>query len=581
MAQEELKGPEGSAGAQRVSLDSYGSCVRHNSDGLQRRLDNRQIQLIAIGGTIGTGLFVTIGGGLAKGGPASLLIAYTLYACVVALVNNSIAEMSTYMPVSGGFIRLAGVWVDEALGFMVGWNYFLYEALLIPFEITALNLVLSFWNEKVTEPGPTAGICAAIIVAYGLMNVAAVGVFGEAEFWLSGGKVLLIFILFLFTFITMVGGNPAHDAYGFRHFSNPGAFATYMTTGDTGRMEGFMGALATATFTVVGPDYISMIAAEAKHPSLYIKSAFKTVYLRFGLFFVGAALTCGIVVPYNDPTLVKIYIDGTASGGTAAASPWVMAMENLGIQGLPHLVNALLFTTIFSAGNTYTYCATRSLYSLAMDGRAPAVFRKTTKNGVPIWCFAFTMIFPMLSFLQCGSGSAKVLNWLLALITGGGVINYLVMSITFLNFHRACKVQNFDRPATIVVLTYGWSAFRPTFSVGDFFSNYTMQIVAPILFIFWKVIKRTKYVRPEVLDLQWDRPIIEAYEDHLMTREPPNTFWREMLQMVGIGRNKVIKGEKAYPKTILFDELSEAEFKGYMNTRCAGKGRQLREKFHY
>lgn len=167
MAQEELKGPEGSAGAQRVSLDSYGSSVRHNSDGLQRRLDNRQIQLIAIGGTIGTGLFVTIGGGLAKGGPASLLIAYTLYACVVALVNNSIAEMSTYMPVSGGFIRLAGVWVDEALGFMVGWNYFLYEALLIPFEITALNLVLSFWNEKVTEPGPTAGICAAIIIAYG------------------------------------------------------------------------------------------------------------------------------------------------------------------------------------------------------------------------------------------------------------------------------------------------------------------------------------------------------------------------------------------------------------------------------
>ncbi|KAI8185213.1 General amino acid permease AGP2 [Colletotrichum sp. SAR 10_65] len=564
MAQEELKGPEGSAGAQRVSLDSYGSSVRHNSDGLQRRLDNRQIQLIAIGGTIGTGLFVTIGGGLAKGGPASLLIAYTLYACVVALVNNSIAEMSTYMPVSGGFIRLAGVWVDEALGFMVGWNYFLYEALLIPFEITALNLVLSFWNEKVTEPGPTAGICAAIIIAYGLMNVAAVGVFGEAEFWLSGGKVLLIFILFLFTFITMVGGNPAHDAYGFRHFSNPGAFATYMTTGDTGRMEGFMGALATATFTVVGPDYISMIAAEAKHPSLYIKSAFKTVYLRFGLFFVGAALTCGIVVRYDDPTLVKIYIDGTSSGGTAAASPWVMAMENLGIQGLPHLVNALLFTTIFSAGNTYTYCATRSLYSLAMDGRAPAVFRKTTKNGVPIWCFAFTMIFPMLSFLQCGSGSAKVLNWLLALITGGGVINYLVMSITFLNFHRACKVQNFDRRRlpyygwfqpygawialilqTIVVLTYGWSAFRPTFSVGDFFSNYTMQIVAPILFIFWKVIKRTKYVRPEVLDLQWDRPIIEAYEDHLMTREPPNTFWREMLQMVGIGRNKVIKGEKA------------------------------------
>ncbi|KAK6225572.1 amino acid permease [Colletotrichum tabaci] len=564
MSGPELKGPAEAVPGERVSLDSYGSSVRHNSDGLQRRLDNRQIQLIAIGGTIGTGLFVTIGEGLVKGGPGSLLLAYTLYACVVALVNNSIAEMSTYMPVSGGFIRLAGVWVDDALGFMVGWNYFLYEALLIPFEITALNLVCSFWNEKITEPGPTAGFCIAIILAYGLLNVVAVGIFGEAEFWLSGGKVLLIFILFFFTFITMVGGNPQHDAYGFRYWKNPGAFSQYLTQGDTGRMEGFMGALATATFTIVGPDYISMIAAEAKHPSLYIKSAFKTVYLRFGIFFVGAALTCGIVLPHNDPILEKIYLGGGEGGGTAAASPWVMAMENMKIQGLPHLVNALLFTTIFSAGNTYTYCATRSLYSLALDGRAPALLRKTTKNGVPIYCFAVTMIFPMLSFLQCGSGSATVLSWLLALITGGGVINYIVMSITFINYHRACKAQGIDRRTmpyygyfqpygayialvlqTIVILTYGWSAFRPEFDVGSFFSNYTMQIVAPLLFIFWKVFKRTHYIKPEDVDLTWDRPIIEAYEQHAVVQDPPVTFWREMLQMIGIGRNKVIKGEKA------------------------------------
>lgn len=138
-----------------------------NSDGLQRRLDNRQIQLIAIGGTIGTGLFVSIGAGLAKGGAGSLLVCTFLYSCVMALVNNSIAEMNTYMPVSGGFIRLAGAWVDDALGFMVGWNYFFYEALLIPFEIVALNLIVSFWSDKITEPGPTAGFIAAVIIAYG------------------------------------------------------------------------------------------------------------------------------------------------------------------------------------------------------------------------------------------------------------------------------------------------------------------------------------------------------------------------------------------------------------------------------
>lgn len=138
-----------------------------NADGLHRRLNNRQIQLIAIGGTIGTGLFIGIGAGLAKGGPGSLLVCTALYSCVLALVNNSIAEMTTYMPVSGGFIRLAGAWVDDALGFMVGWNFFFYEALLIPFEIVALNLVLSFWNDNITNAGPTAGFCAAIIISYG------------------------------------------------------------------------------------------------------------------------------------------------------------------------------------------------------------------------------------------------------------------------------------------------------------------------------------------------------------------------------------------------------------------------------
>lgn len=134
--------------------------------GLHRRLNNRQIQLIAAGGSIGTALFISIGGALAKGGPGSLLLAFTLYSCVLALVNNSIAEMNTYMPVSGGFIRLAGYWVDDALGFLAGWNFFIYEALVIPFEITALNFVISFWNPDVANPGPTAGVCAAVIVCY-------------------------------------------------------------------------------------------------------------------------------------------------------------------------------------------------------------------------------------------------------------------------------------------------------------------------------------------------------------------------------------------------------------------------------
>jgi yeast amino acid transporter len=137
--------------------------VFDNADQLQRHLDNRQIQLIAIGGSIGTALFVSIGGGLMNGGPASLLIAYTLYSCLLGLVNNCMAEMATRHPVSGGFIRMAGKWVDDAFGFMAGWNFFFYEALLIPFEITALNLVLTYWRDDI----PVAAVCAACIVLYG------------------------------------------------------------------------------------------------------------------------------------------------------------------------------------------------------------------------------------------------------------------------------------------------------------------------------------------------------------------------------------------------------------------------------
>lgn len=527
--------------------------VDGNPDGLHRKLDNRQIQLVAIGGSIGTALFVSIGTGLAKGGPASLLLAFSLYSLVVACVNNSVAEMTCLMPVSGGFIRLAGHWVDDALGFMAGWNFFLYEALLIPFEITAVNLVLSFWNEKITEPGPTAAICAAVILCYALINVLAVRAYGEAEFWLSGGKVILLFMLFFYTFITMLGGNPKHDAYGFRYWREPGAFAEYNgSTGDLGRFQGFLGALWSAAFAVVGPEYVSMVAAEAKRPRAYIKTAFKTIYWRFGLFFAGSALCVGIVVPYNYPDLVDILAGKTGNTQTAAASPYVMSMRMLGIDVLPHIVNALMLTSIFSAGNTYTYCATRSLYGLALEGRAPRFLRKTWSNGVPIYCFCVVMFFPLLSFLQVGNGSRKVVGWLVDLITAGGIIDYLVMNVTFLYFYRACEAQKVDRATLpycgrfqpygsyvallvhgLVVVFYGYTAFTP-WSVESFFRNYSMQILAPVLFFGWKVAKRTRTVKPRDADLVWERPLIDRYEADL--RGPPVGFWTEMGRLVGMNR---------------------------------------------
>ncbi|KAJ5703138.1 hypothetical protein N7488_010686 [Penicillium malachiteum] len=524
-----------------------------NADNLQRHLANRQIQLIAIGGSIGTALFVSIGTGLYHGGPGSLFIAFTVQCIFLAMVNNCLAEMTTAFPVSGGFIRLAGKWVDDALGFMVGWNFFFYEALLIPFEISAFTLVVSFWSEKVSEPGPVAGICAGIVMCYAFLNILAVKAYGEAEFWLSGGKVVLIFALFFFTFITMVGGNPQHDAYGFRYWNDPGSFMEYLDTGALGRFEGFLGSLWSAAFAVVGPEYISMVAAEAKRPRIYIKAAFKTVYVRFGLFFMGGALAVGIVCSCRDESLYNV-VAGNTSGSSAAASPYVIGMRNMGITIFPSIINALLLTSIFSAGNTYTYCAIRTLYSLALEGRAPRFLTYTSKKGVPIYCFAVVMIFPMLSFLQCGSGSAVVITWFANLVTAGGLINYITICITFIFYYRACKVQGVDRRQFsyfgrfqpycaylalvwmfLVTLFYGYPAFKP-WSVSTFWSDYTMQIVIPCLFVLWKLFKRTKMVKAHECDLVWERPLIDAYEASFI--DPPVGFWREVGQMFGLGRIK-------------------------------------------
>ncbi|KAI1171621.1 histidine permease [Nemania sp. FL0916] len=517
--------------------DSIGE-IEDGNNQLHRHLGNRQIQLIAIGGTIGTALFVSIGGGLAVGGPGNLLLGYSVHALMVCLINNSLAEMVCYMPVSGSFIRMAGRWVDDALGFLAGWNFFLYEAILIPFEITALNLILTFWTDKI----PVAAICIAVIILYAIINILAVQYYGEAEFWLASGKLILILIVFFFTFITAVGGNPQNEPYGFRYWYSPGAFAEHVHTGTLGRFEGFLGSLFSACFTVVGPEYIAMVAGEAERPRVYIKNGFKTVYWRFFVFFVLGALAVGIVIPYNDPALNN-------GSGTANGSPYVIAMQNMGVAVLPHIVNALLLTSIFSAGNAYVYCAMRSLHGLACDGQAPAIFKRTMKNGIPIYAFGVVMIFPFLSFLQVSGSTASAVSTLQSVTEGATMINYICISLTYIFFHRACKAQGIDRSTlpykgwfqpygayiTLVYMIlieaiFGYVVFVPGhWSVADFFPPYTMAFVTIVLYFGWKLWHRTKFVKPEEADLVWDKPQIDAYEATFV--EPPTRLRDELWEL--------------------------------------------------
>ena len=354
----------------------------------------------------------------------------------------------------------------------------------------------------------------------------------------------------------MCGGNPQNDAYGFRYWNNPGAFAEYISSGSLGRFEGFLACLFNGVFTVCGPEYISIMAAETILPRKYLKQAFKTTFYRFVVFFIGSALCVGIVVAYNDPTLVEIYSGSGEGAGTGAASPYVIAMGNLGIGVLPHIVNALLVTSIFSAGNAYTYCGSRSLHSLALDGKAPKFLRYTTKAGVPVFCLAASLSFSCLAFLCVSSSSAKVLGWLISVLGTSQIINYMIMCITYIGFFNAAKAQNFDRSKlpyvgyfqpygtwivlafyAVVIMIRGYTVFLPgLWDIATFFTTYTMVGVAPVFFVAWKLFYRTQWVKPTEADLIWDAPLIDAYE--AMHFEKSVGFWTEMARMFGFRRNK-------------------------------------------
>ena len=319
------------------------------------------------------------------------------------------AEMVTWLPISSPFIRFAGRYVDEAFGVAAGYNFFVFEAALVPFEIVACNLIISYWSNAV----PVGGIIAIIIVLYGFINVFAVKWYGESEFWLALGKVILIVGLIFYTFITMLGGNPKHDRFGFRYWRDPGAFAPLYKDGALGRWLGFLQCLIQASFTIAGPDYVSMAAGEAENPRVVMPKAYNKVFGRLMAFFVLGSLAVGINVPYNDPELTDAF---TNAAPGAAASPYVVAMNRLGITVLPDIVNAFVLSAAFSAGNSYVYCASRSLFGLALEGKAPRIFTRCTKNGVPVYCVALVLAISLLSFLQVSNSSAVVLQWFVNLV---------------------------------------------------------------------------------------------------------------------------------------------------------------------
>ncbi|KAE8132313.1 amino acid permease-domain-containing protein [Aspergillus pseudotamarii] len=545
------------------SLDAGSNIL--TKDGTHRFLKSRHIQLIGIGGTIGTALYVQIGQSLLNGGPASLFLAFTIWLVFITLVDAlfylspwlvfewgycvsknlkilellGLAEMVVYLPVSSPFIHFAGRYVDEAFGVAAGWNFFVFEAVQVPFEITACSMIIHYWSDVV----PTVAIIVIVLVLYAFLNVFAVNYYGEAEFWLALGKVLLSIGLIVFTFVAMLGGNPQKDRFGFRYWQEPGSFAEYYKTGDLGRWLGFLACLIKASFTIAGPDYVSMAAGETENPRKVLPKAYNGVFYRLTSFFVLGALCVGILVPYNDPTMVNAFEKDLPG---AAASPYVIAMDRLGIPVLPHIVNAMVLGAAFSAGNSYVYCASRCLYGLALDNKAPKVFRKCTKNGVPIYCVGLVLLIALLAFLQVSNSASVVLNWFINLVTASQLINFSVVTFSYTRFRKALITQNVPRSSlpyqslgqpyvaymalvcTIVMaFVGGYEVFLPgKWDIPTFFFSYTMIGVFPIIFFGWKLWHKTQVRKPEEIDLKTGLDEIDEYERNHVSLPASNIFSR-------------------------------------------------------
>ncbi|KAK5169197.1 uncharacterized protein LTR77_006506 [Saxophila tyrrhenica] len=547
------KGPGEKYGEPKVNVDpsmrsdedvTEGSIadVTAGSQALHRSLRGPEVQLFAIGGAIGTSLYVQMGSALPKGGPAGLLIAFLIWGGVMWAVNECFAEMVTYAPVPSPFIRFGSEWVDGALGFAMAWNFFLNMAILVPFELVALNIMIHFWTDKI----PVEAIIVAMILLYAFLNVVTVRYFGISEFYLSIGKVVLMVGLFFFTFITMVGGNPLHDAYGFRYWNKPGAFIEYNAAGDTGRFLGVLSCVYQASFSITGPEYISMVAAETENPRKILPPAFKSFAWRILVFFVGSALCIGIVIPSDSPTLLAILSGEISGSGTGAASPYVIAMQRLKISGLPHIVNALILTSIFSAGNALLYAATRTLHGMSLEGHAPRIFSRCTKRGVPVWALLFSLSFCLLAFLQSSSSSAAVLGYLVVLITCCQMLNYGFTALAYRHFYLNLQKQGISRdtlpykgrfqPYTsyvamggplFMIFAGGYDVFlKGNWSVMWFFLDYSMIGFFIVAFVGWKLIFRTSYVQPGTADLSLGglKDEIDKYEETFVPRERGRVF---------------------------------------------------------
>lgn len=389
---------------------------------LKRSLKSRHMNMIALGGSIGTGLFVAGGEVVSTAGPGGALVAYGFIGIMVYFLMTSLGEMATYLPVPGSFGTYASRYVDPAFGFALGWNYWFNWAITLAAELVAGALIMKYWFPDI----PAIVWSALFLAALFLMNYLSTRSFGESEYFFSSMKVITVFVfLFVGTMLILgIGGTSP----GFENW----------TRGEAPFVGGFASIMAifmVAGFSFQGTELIGVAAGESEDPEKNIPKAIHSIFWRILLFYIGAFVVIGFLIPYDDPNLLNSSVENVA------ISPFTLVLDRFGFAFAASFINAIILTAVLSAGNSGLYASTRMLYAMAKEGDAPKVFTKLNSRGVPVPALLATAAFGVFAFLTSLIGEGTAYNWLINISGMSGFIAWLGIAIDHYRFRRAFHAQ--------------------------------------------------------------------------------------------------------------------------------------------
>lgn len=388
---------------------------------LKRSLKNRHIQMIAIGGSIGTGLFVGSGVALSSGGPASLIICYALISTMIFTTIQALGELSVTFPISGSFLALNSRFLSPAWGFCMAWNYLLQWLIALPLELVACSMTMSYWNNEV-NPAIWISIFFTLIA---MVNLFGVKGFAEVEFSFSVIKIIAVIGFCILGIVINVGGGGSKTGYiGGKFWESPGAFNNGFT--------GFCSVFVSAAFAFSGTELVGLTSAETENPRKTLPKATKQVFWRITIFYMVSLTIIGLLVPFNDPRLI-----GNGSG--AEASPFVIAVRNAGINVFPSIMNGVILIAVLSVANSAVFATSRTLTTLAQQGFVPKLFGYIDKSGRPLIGILTALGFGLFGFLACAPNQSEVFSWMMALSGLSSIFTWMSICLVHIRFRNALK----------------------------------------------------------------------------------------------------------------------------------------------